>query len=142
MRRSREDSTPNGGGYARSTGKSIEELKKVTPCARCVPEVSGKKIVHSLPEGDKEEIHLCTRKKEKVVVFRGEENLMAKDEGVSNYPIVEGLQRWFEDSRVTYEKFLLGMRFLDCCAAKSLCGAKQIARLAQTCCTRWEASWR
>ena len=26
---------PKGGGHARSTGKSIEELKKVTPCNRC-----------------------------------------------------------------------------------------------------------
>ena len=26
---------PEGGGHARSTGKSIDELKKVTPCNRC-----------------------------------------------------------------------------------------------------------
>ena len=26
---------PKGGGRARSTGKSIDELKKVTPCTRC-----------------------------------------------------------------------------------------------------------
>ena len=26
---------PKGGGRARSTGKSIDELKKVTPCNRC-----------------------------------------------------------------------------------------------------------
>ena len=28
---------PRGGGLARSTGKSIDELKKVTPCNRCGP---------------------------------------------------------------------------------------------------------
>ena len=68
---------PKGGGHARSTGKSIDELKKVTPCNRCGA------IGHweeDLPEAASRD-PLLQRAKEKVV-GSGEKNLMARDEEV------------------------------------------------------------
>ena len=61
-----------GGGRARSTGKSIEELKKVTSCNRCGA------IGHWEEDCSQEEISLCKGQRKKVV-GSGERNLMVKD---------------------------------------------------------------
>ena len=44
---------PEGGGRTRSAEKSIDELKKVTPCNRCGAFVTGKQSVHNLPEAER-----------------------------------------------------------------------------------------
>ena len=62
---------PKGGGRARSTGKSIEELKKVTSCNRCGA------IGHWEEEAARRDPALHKAKKK--VVGSGERNLMAKD---------------------------------------------------------------
>ena len=90
MRQNREHSTQKGGGHARSTGKSTDELKKVTPCNRCGAIGHWEEDCTQLVEKQKEEILLCKRAKDKVVVS-GEENLMENDEESSNYPDCGGL---------------------------------------------------
>ena len=52
---------PKGGGHARSTGKSIDELKKVTPCNRCGVIGSLGRRLYTACEKQKEEISLCKR---------------------------------------------------------------------------------
>ena len=128
VRRSQEDSIQKGGGRARSTGKSIDELKKVTPCNRCGA-VTGMKIAHNLPEAKRRDPP-AQKVKEKVV-GSGEEHLMEKDEVLQNYPIVEV----YDDSSKTQSSHMKvppGYAVLDCGAAKSLCGAKLVAQMAQT----------
>ena len=65
---------PKGGGRARSTGKSIEELKKVTPCNRCG-------AIGHWEEDCTQPARLLQRAREKVV-GSGKKNLMARDEEV------------------------------------------------------------
>ena len=47
---------PRGGGRARSTGKSIDELKKVTPCNRCGAIGSLGRRLHTACQKPQEEI--------------------------------------------------------------------------------------
>ena len=68
---------PKGGGRARSTGKSIEELKKVTSCNRCGAIGHWEEDCPQLARSRKKRSPL-QRAKEKVV-GSGERNLMAKD---------------------------------------------------------------
>ena len=96
-----------------------------------LPSVTGKKTAHSLPEAARRDPPL-QRANEKVV-GSGEKNLMARDEeGSSNYPIVEV----YNDGSKTQPSLVKvppGYAILDCGAAKSLCGAKPVAVMAQTC---------
>ena len=71
---------PKGGGRARSTGKSIDELKKVTPCNRCGA-IGHWEEDCSQPARSRKKRSPLQRAKEKVV-GSGEKNLMAKDEEV------------------------------------------------------------
>ena len=71
---------PKGGGRARSTGKSIDELKKVTPCNRCGVIGHWEEDCTQLARSRKKRSPL-QRAKEKVV-GSGEKNLMARDEEV------------------------------------------------------------
>ena len=80
---------PKGGGRARSTGKSIDELKKVTTCNRCGAIGHWKKIAHSLSEAERRDLPL-QRAKEQVV--GSGENLMVKDEQVHRTTHCGGLQ--------------------------------------------------
>ena len=50
----------------------------------------------------------------------------------SNYPIVE-VYNDGSKTQTSHLKVLLGFAVLDCGAAKSLCGAKAVALMAQTC---------
>ena len=96
-----------------------------------VPSVTGKKTAHSLPEAARRD-HPLQRAKEKSSVS-GEKNLMVRDEeGSSNYPIVE-VYNDGSKTQTSHMKVPLGYAVLDCGAAKSLCGAKLVALMAQTC---------
>ena len=96
-----------------------------------LPSVTGKKTAHSLPEAARRD-HPLQRANEKVV-GSGEKTLMARDEeGSSNYPTVEVYN---DGSKIqtSLMKVPPGYAILDCGAAKSLCGAKPVAVMAQTC---------
>ena len=56
---------PKGGGHARSTGKSIDELKKVTPCNRCGVIGHWEEDCTQPVEKQKKEIPLRKRKRKK-----------------------------------------------------------------------------
>ena len=72
---------PKGGGRARSTGKSIDELKKVTPCNRCGAIGHWEEEDCTQPARTRKRRSPLQRAKEKVVVS-GEKYLMARDEEV------------------------------------------------------------
>ena len=72
---------PRGGGRARSTGKSIGELKKVTPCNRCGAIGSLGRRLHTACQKPQEEIPLCKGQRKKSSVHQ-RKNLMARDEEV------------------------------------------------------------
>ena len=121
-----------GGGRARSTGKihrSVEE------CGRraidVVPSVTGKKFAHSLPEAARRD-HPLQRAKEKSRRFRREKSDGKGRGGSMNYPIVE-VYNDGSKNQTSHMKVLPGYAVLDCGAAKSLCGAKLVAQMAQTC---------
>ena len=96
-----------------------------------LPSVTGKKTAHSLLEAARRD-HPLQRANEKVV-GSGEKNLMARDEeGSSNYPIVE-VYNDGSKTQTSLMKVPPGYAILDCGAAKSLCGAKPVAVMAQTC---------
>ena len=71
---------PKGGGCARSTGKSIEELKKVTSCNRCGA-IGHWEEDCTQPARSRKKGSPLQRAKEKVV-GSGERNLMVRDEEV------------------------------------------------------------
>ena len=88
------------------------------------------KTAHSLPEVARRDPPL-QRVKEKVV-GSGEKSDAKVRGGSSNYPIVEVCN----DGSITqtsHMKVLPGYAVLDCGVAKSLCGAKLVALMAQTC---------
>ena len=106
---------PKSGGHARSTRKSIDELKKVTPCNRCGA------IGHW--EED------CTQPARS----RKKRSSSTKGKGKSRR-----LRRGKSDGKGTkthasHMKVPPGYAVLDCGVAKSVCGAKPIAQMAQTC---------
>ena len=120
---------PKGGGRARSTGKSIDELK-VTPCNRCgaighweedgtQPARSRKK--RSPPQKGKGKSRRFRRGKSD-----------GKGRGSSKCPIVEAHNDGSK-THTSHMKVPPGYAVLDCGAAKSLCGAKPVAQMAQTC---------
>ena len=57
---------------------------------------------------------------------------MKKGRGSSNYPIVE-VHTNGSKTHTSHMKVLPGYAVLKCGAAKSLCGAKPVAQMAQTC---------
>ena len=130
VRRSQEDSIEKGGGRARSTGKSIDELKKVTPCNRCGA------IGHwdedcTQPARSQKKRSTCAEGEEKSRRFRrGKSD--GKGRGSSNYPIVEVYDDGSK-TQTSHMKVPPGYAVLDCGSAKSLCGAKPVAQMAQTC---------
>ena len=76
---------PKGGGRARSTRKSIDELKKVTSCNRCGA-IGHWEEDCSQPARSRKKKSPPQRAKEKVV-GSGERNLMAKDEEFQTIPM-------------------------------------------------------
>ena len=111
-------------------GKSIDELKKVTPCNRCGAIGHWEEDAHSLPEAARRDLPL-QRAKGKVVVS-GEKSDGKRRGGSSNYPIVE-VYNDGSKNQTSHMKVPPGYAVLDCGAARSLCGAKPVALMAQTC---------
>ena len=96
-----------------------------------VPSVTGKKIAHSLPEAARRDLPL-QRAKEKVV-GSGERNLMVKDVEVHRTNRLWKSTTMVRKIKTSHMKVPPGCAVLDCGAAKSLCGAKLVAQMAQTC---------
>ena len=121
---------PKGGGHARSTQKSIDDLKEVTPCNRCGA------IAHweedcTQPVRNRKKRSPSAKGKGKSRRFRrGKSD--GKGRGVSNYHIVEVCNDGSK-AHASHMEVPPGYAVLDCGAAKSLCGAKPIAQMAQTC---------
>ena len=122
---------PKGGGRARSTGKSIEELKKVTPFNRCGA-IGHWEEDCSQPARSRKKRSLSAKGKGKSRRFKREKSDGKGRGGSSNYPIVE-VYNDGSKNQTSQKKAPPGKAVLDCGAAKSLCGAKPVALMAQTC---------
>ena len=81
-------SYPNGGGRARRTGKSIDELKKVTSCNRCGA-IGHWEEVCTQPARSRKKRSPSAKGKGKSLQFRREKSDGKGRGGSSNYPIVE-----------------------------------------------------
>ena len=79
---------PKGGGHARSTGKSIDELKKVTPCNRCGA-VGHWEEDCTQPARSRKKRSPSAKDKGNSRRFRKEKYDGKGRGGSSNYPIVE-----------------------------------------------------
>ena len=122
---------PKGGGGARSTGKSIDELKKVTTCNRCGAIGHWEEDCSQLARSRKKRSP-SAKGKGKSRRFR-RENYDGKGRGgSSNYPIVEVYNDGLKN-QTSHLKVPPGYAVLDCGVAKSLWGAKPVAQMAQTC---------
>ena len=118
------------GGRARSTGKSIHELKKVTPCNRCGA-IGHWEEDCTQPARSRKKRYPSAKGKGKSRRFRrGKSD--GKGRGASNYPIGE-VYKDVSKTHTSPMKVPPGYAVLDCGAAKSLCGAKPVAQMAQTC---------
>ena len=112
----------------RKINRRIEESDVVQSmwCHRSL----GKKSAHSLPKAARRDRPL--QRAEEKVVGSGENSDGKGRGGSSNYPIAEVYN---DDSKTqtSHMKVPPGFAVLDCGAAKSLCGAKPVAQMAQTC---------
>ena len=131
MRQNEEDSTQKGGGRARSTRKSIDELKQVTPCNRCDA------IGHW--EEDCTQPARSSKKRSPSAKGKGKSRRFNREKpdgkgrgGSSNFPTAE-VYNDGSKTQTSHMKVPPGYAVLDCGAAKSLCGAKLVALMAQTC---------
>ena len=92
---------PKGGGGARSTGKSIDELKKVTPCNRCGA-IGHLEEVCTQPARSREKRSPSAKGKGKSRRFRrGKSD--GKGRGSTNYAIVMVHNDGSKTRNVTYE---------------------------------------
>ena len=96
-----------------------------------VPSVTGKKIAHNLPEAERRDPP--SQKAKEKVVGSGEENLMVRDEVLRITPLWRSTKNDCSNTQTSRMKVPPGYAVLDCGAAKSLCGAKRVAQMAQTC---------
>ena len=131
MRQNREGFYPKGGGRARRRGKSIEELKKATSCNRCGA-IGHWEEDCSQPARSRKKRPPSAKGEGKSRRFR-----RAKSDGIgrggsSNYRIVE-VYNDGSKNQTSHVKVPPGCAVLDCGAAKSLCGAKPVAQMTQTC---------
>ena len=122
---------PKGGGRARNTGKSIDELKRVTTCNRCGA-IGHWEEDCSQPARSRKKRSSSAKGKGKSRRFRREKSDGKGRGGSSNYPIVE-VYNDGSKTQTSHMKVLLGCAVLDCGGSKSLCGAKLVAQTAQTC---------
>ena len=121
---------PKGGGRTRSTGKSIDALKKVTPCNRCGA-LGHWEAECTQPARSRKKRSTSASGKGKSRRFRRKPDGKGRG-GSSNYPIVE-VYNDGSKTQTSHMKVPPGYAVLDCGAAKSLCGAKPVALTAQTC---------
>ena len=124
---------PKGGGRgrARNTGKSIDELKKVTTCNR-YGAIGHWEEDCSQPGRSRKKRSSSAKGKGKSRRFRREKSDGKGRGGSSNYTIVEGYNDGSKN-QTSHMKVPPGYAVLDCGAAKSVCGAKLVAQMAQTC---------
>ena len=106
-----------------------DELKKVTPCNRCGAIGHGEEEC-TQPARSRKKRSLRKKENGKSRRFRRGKS-HGKGGGSSNYTIVEVYNDGSKTQ--THMKVPLGYAVLDCGAAKSLCGAKPVAQMAQTC---------
>ena len=121
---------PKGGGRARRTGKSIDELKKVTTCNRCGAMGHWEEDC-TQPVRSRKKRSPSAKGKRKSCRFRKKSDCKGRG-GPSNYSIVE-VYNDGSKTQTSHMKVPPGYAVLDCAAAKSLCGAKPVAFMAQTC---------
>ena len=95
-----------------------------------VPLVTGKQSVHNLPEAERRDLSSASGKG-KSRRFRRKPDGKGRG-GSSNYPIVQ-VYNDGSKTQTSHMKVPPGYAVLDCGAAKSLCGAKPVALMAQTC---------
>ena len=95
-----------------------------------VPSVTGKKIAHNLPEAERRDSPPQKDKGKSRRFRRGKSD--GKGRGFSNYPIVE-VYNDGSKTHASHMKVPPGYVVLDGGAAKSLCGAKPVALMAQIC---------
>ena len=86
--------------------------------------------MHTTCQKPKEEIRSAKSKGKSRRFRRGKSD--GKGRGSSNYPVVE-VYNDGSKTHTSHMKVLPGYAVLDCGAAKSLCGPKPGARMAQTC---------
>ena len=122
---------PKGGGRARSTGKSIDELKKVTPCNRCGA------IGHW--EEDCTQLARSRKKRSTSANCKGTSRRFRREKSdgkgrgsSSNFPIVQ-VHNDGSKTQTSHMKVPPGCAVLDRGVAKSPCGAKPVALMAQIC---------
>ena len=96
-----------------------------------VPSVTGKKTAHS-PARSRKKRSTSAKGKGKSRRFRREKSDGKGRGGSSNYPMVE-VYNDGSKTQTSHMKVPPGYAVLDCGAAKSLCGAKLVALMAQTC---------
>ena len=106
----------------------------MTPCNRCGA------IARSLPEAARRD-HPLQRAQGKSRRSKREKSDGKGRGGLSNYPIVVVYNNGSK-TQTSHMKVPPGYAVLDCGAAKSLCGAKPIAHMAQTCAREGQTSWR
>ena len=106
-------------------------LKKVTPCDRCGAIDHWEEDCTQLARSRKKRSP-SSKGKGKSRRFRREKSDGKGRGGSSNYPIVE-VYNDGSKTQTSYMKVPPGYAVLDCGAAKSLCGAKPVALMAQTC---------
>ena len=121
--------------------KSIDELKKVTSCNRCGA-IGHWEEDCTQPARSRKKRSPSVKGKGKSRRFRREKSDGKGRGGSSNCPIVEVYNDGSKNSNVTYEgsSWLCGSGL--CGAAKSLCGAKLVALMAQTCAREASATLR
>ena len=100
---------PKGGGRARSTGQSVVELKKVTPCNRC-GSIGHWEEDCTQPARSRKQRSAPQKAREKVVVS-GEENLMVKDEVLQTIPLLWRSSTMVRRLTRHIRRFFLDMRF-------------------------------
>ena len=106
----------------------------MTPCNRCGATGHWEEDC-TQPARSRKKRSPSAKGKGKSRRFRREKSDGKGRGGSSNYPIVEV----YNDGSKTQTSHMMvppGYAVLDCGAAKSLCGAKPVALMAQTCVTR------
>ena len=94
-----------------------------------VPSVIGKKTAHNLSGAERRDLPPQRTKENSSVQERESDG---KGRGSSNYPIVD-VYNDGSKTRTSHMKVHPGFAVLDCGVAKSVCGAKFVALMAQPC---------
>ena len=96
--------------------------------------------LHTACQKSQEEIPLCKGQRKKSSLQERKSDGKGRG-GSSNCPIVE-VYNDGSKTQTSHMKVPLGYAVLDCGAAKSLCGAKLVALMAQTCAREASATLR